>query len=186
MQFVAADWWYDAATGKAESFTDRMFLLKRGEKLRPLFPDAPSNRRTHEWWDEDGKRVWFVDYEGGVLWVDINSSEVRSVWKAPAEWNAPIIHADCNRAGDLLVGDVGTYSWATTSCKLSFFNVKTGKSVDIVSNLPLPRGGAGKYHIHPHPYFCGGDRFICYTTTVHDGRCDVALVPMASLVAATS
>jgi hypothetical protein len=42
-----------------------------------------------------------------------------------------------------------------------------------------------KYHGHPHPRFCGHDRWIAYTTTVR-GQIDVAFTEVAALVAATT
>ena len=37
------------------------------------------------------------------------------------------------------------------------------------------------YHIHPHPQFCGGDRYVCYTTNVL-GMVDIAFAPVETLL----
>jgi hypothetical protein len=70
---------------------------------------------------------------------------------------------------------------------VTFSNTETGREVDIVSVgcMPEPEGGRRRYHVDPHPRFCADDRYICYTTTVQ-GRADVAIVPVAELIALTS
>ena len=55
-------------------------------------------------------------------------------------------------------------------------------NAEIVTRMPQiePR-----YHVHPHSQLCAGGRWIVYTSTVH-GCSDVAVVPMAALLAATT
>jgi hypothetical protein len=70
-------------------------------------------------------------------------------------------------------------------CHVIFFDSVTGKSVEIVNRGPLASHLTRCTHLHPHPQFCLGDRYVCHTTTVHD-RVDVALVPVADLIARTA
>jgi hypothetical protein len=66
-----------------------------------------------------------------------------------------------------------------------FLNRETGQSVRLVDN-PEIRGMVGaRYHIDPHPRFCGSEQFVVFTTTVRN-QVDVALVPTADLIERTS
>jgi len=67
----------------------------------------------------------------------------------------------------------------------AFFNIKTGREINIVSDLPPLNYPRSAYHVHPHPQFCLNDRYICYTTNAL-GTVDVALVSVDELVERTS
>ncbi|MDQ3657679.1 MAG: oligogalacturonate lyase family protein [Chloroflexota bacterium] len=181
LMLIAQDWWHDVVTGEHAYYQDRLWLIRRGEEARPILPDDPSDRRTHEWWGADGRHVWYVDYDRGTERVDVATGERENIWPGGT------CHSYCDRSGRYLVGDIGTYSWARTGCRVAFFNTETGREVDIVSVgcMPEPEGGRRRYHVDPHPRFCADDRYICYTTTIH-GRADVAIVPVAELIALTS
>lgn len=173
---TAQDEWSDAATGKKGTIEDRLWLLRRGEEARPIFSDDPSALRGHEWWDADGLHVWYVRYHRGIERVNILTGECALVW--PGE----VIHAHADRSGQYLVADrvVAPETWS-----VAFFNVRTGRSVDIASRLDPLGEPRARYHVHPHPRFCLNDRYVCYTTNVL-GRVDVAFVPVAELIAKTS
>ena len=68
--------------------------------------------------------------------------------------------------------------------KVVFLNRRTGREAVIVSQAPYASEALRRYHVHPHPQFCPGDRHICYTTTVR-GSIDVALVSVDALLALT-
>lgn len=175
---VAQDGWSDAATGEEGQTQDRLWLLRRGEPIRPITPEAPlpSSLRGHEWWDADGVHVWYVDYHAGTARVNIHTRERRLLWPNGHT------HSHCDRSGRLLVGDVNDNGDAW---RVAFFNIATGREVGVVSKLPTLPFPRRSYHVHPHPRFCVDDRYICYTTNVR-GSVDVAIVPVADLIARTT
>ncbi len=175
---MAQDGWFDPATGKKGTTEDRIWLLRRGEKPRPACPQAPlsSDWRGHEWWDADGLHVWHIDYKRGTEKVHIHTGERTLVWPSGHT------HSHCDRKSQYLVGDI---SPIRDQFRIAFFHIKTGKEINIVSELPLLGYPRSTYHIHPHPQFCLNDRYICYTTNVL-GTVDVALVSVDQLVARTS
>jgi len=175
LMLIAQDFWHDASTGQAGGADDRLWLIRHGEKARPIFPAAPSAMRGHEWWDADGNHIWFIHYQLGVCRVNIHTGEKVVVWP---DRN---LHAHCDRTGSFLVGDMGA---ADDGWRVAFFNRDTGRSVAIVSRMPGAAAAQAKYHVHPHPQFCCGDRCICYTTTVR-GTTDVAVVAVDQLLALT-
>lgn len=154
LQLLAQDWWHDPVTGRRHDYADRLWLIRHGEEARPIFPDDPSNRRTHEWWGADGLHVWYVDYERRTERVQVEIGTRTNVWPGGT------CHSHCDAAGRFIVGDIGTYSWSRTGCRVAFFNTTTGTEIDIVSDLPEPFGSRGRYHVDPHPRFCLDDRYI--------------------------
>ncbi len=177
LALVAQDWWLDVVTGENHPYENRIWLLRRGEKIRPVLSGASSI--SHEWWDPDGKHIWYVDYHNGTEKVDTLSGRITRVWPNGT------CHSHSSANGQYLVGDIGPYSWMKTGCRVAFFNVATRKEVDIVSNLPLPLYPRSAYHIDPHPQFCLNDDLVAYTTTVM-GKVDVALVRTKDLILASS
>jgi hypothetical protein len=174
---LAQDNWNDPTTGETGVLADRIWLLRRGQEARPLFSDASSTNRGHEWWGGDGRHVWYVDYASGVEKVDIKTNERTLVWPG-GMW-----HAHANHEGTLLVADRWTASPPQVA-QVAFFDTRSGREVTIVSHMPAPPAPLEMvaYHLHPHPQFCAGGRFVCYTTTVL-GRVDVAITRTDDLVA---
>ena len=187
---IAQDGWHDAATGAKGDCEDRLWLLRRGEEARPIFPDSPSNMRGHEWWDADGEHVWYIDYRKGTEKVNILTGKFLNVWPAGHT------HSHSDRSGRFLVGDINT---GPDQWRLAFYNIETGVELPIVSSYPVyPSRAPGtalsartlgydrtQYHVHPHPQFCCNDRYIAYTTNVF-GNIDVALVSVEQLIALSS
>jgi hypothetical protein len=176
LMLLAQDWWNDANNGAAGKIQNRMWLLRRGESARPILPDG-SGKQVHEWWDAGGRCVWYVDYRCGTHRVNPGTGEKTCVWPAAT------CHSHADASGRLLVADIGPYQWEK-GCRVAFYNVASGREVNIVSSLPLPPMGRAKYHIDPHPQFVMEDRWIAYTTTV-DGRVTLALTEVAALVEGT-
>jgi hypothetical protein len=177
LMLIAQDGWIDPATGEEGETHDRLWLMRRGEQARPLVPASPlpASLRGHEWWDADGNHVWYIDYRAGTARVDILTGERTLVWPGGHT------HSHCDRAGKYLVGDINV----ADDWRVAFFNITTGKEIDIVSHLPVPSLPRASYHLHPHPRFCLNDRYICYTTNVR-GSIDVALVPVSRLIEQTT
>ena len=176
LMLIAQDFWSDASTGQAGKIDDRMWLIRHGAQAKPIFPQAPSALRGHEWWDCDGQHVWYVHYHVGTRRVNIHTGEDVIVW--PGE----PLHSHSDRTGRYVVGDMshGNDGWRVT-----FFNSTSGRAIDIVSQMPKAAAAQAKYHVHPHPQFCCGDRYIGYTTLVR-GNVEVALAEVDQLIKATA
>lgn len=178
LMMFAHDWWRDLNNGQRYHWKNRIWLAQEGRPAYPLFPTAAGQnvrRHCHEWWSRDGSRVWFVDYDHGTLYYDLDSGEL-----VPA-WANGTCHSHASADDQLLTGDINTYySQPAEPCRVAFYNRRTGKEINIVSALPkqwVPRA----YHPDPHPQFVLDDTFIAYTTWVL-GRLDFALVRVADLL----
>lgn len=184
LQLINQDSWRDVVTGQARGYngaTDqrygynrRMWLLRRGQAAEPIFPEE-TPLHGHEWWDPDGRHVWYVHYGVGTEIVDIQTRARRLVWPSRR-----VSHSHSDRTGRYLVSDV-----CHERLHVSFINLATGREVVIAGDLPPPPPESRCHHVHPHPQFCAGDRYVAYTTTAL-GRVDFALAEVAALVAATS
>jgi hypothetical protein len=154
----------------------RLWLIRRGEKARPILRQ-PVSHSGHEWWDPDGKHVWYVHYGVAVKKVNIATGTEVSYW------DGALSHAYSDHNGRYLVADMMDDP-VVSDCHVAFRDTMTGKEVEIVNLPPLAKGLTQCGHLHPHPQFCQNDKYICHTTTVHD-RVDIALVPTADLIART-
>ncbi len=179
LMLLAQDGWFNAATGEPGVLEDRLWLIRRGEGLRQIYPNSPSVLRGHEWWDPDGVHVWYIDYRKGTEKVNIRTGERFNVWPAGHT------HSHADRTGRLIVGDVNPQHIDFNLWWVAFFNAATGKEIKIVSELPPLPYPRSRYHVHPHPHFCLNDRWIAYTTNVL-GTVDVALVCVEQLIERTS
>ena len=117
-------------------------------------------------------------YGVGVKKVSLATREETLLWPAALSH----AHSDCT--GRYLVAD-RMDSPGNPDCHVLFRDTVTGKEVEIVNRGPLAPHLTKCVHLHPHPQFCLQDRYICYTTTIHD-HVDVALVPVAELIARTA
>lgn len=201
LQLIAQDSYVDPVTGVHQESDNRLWLIRRGERARPIYTagntgavvqghsvhhdkasvalaDGP-RMHGHEWWGADGRMVWFVHYGRGIKRVGLDGLGEELLW--PLEFAS---HAHCDRTGELVVADAQPPQRRDYS-KVRFLNRRTGREVDIVSHMPHPGEDIRRYHVHPHPQFTLGDRLICYTTMVR-GRVEVALASVAELIAATS
>jgi len=187
---VAQDGWRDAATGIPGKTSDRLWTIRRGQSAKPLIPQQPlsSDHRGHEWWDPTGRHVWYIDYRQGTQRVDIQTGKYATLWPHGHT------HSQCDSQGQYLVGDIAE---SPIEWQLGFYNIATSREVPIVSRFPAhpdisatsswslsastPGYNRGNYHMHPHPHFCCGDRYICYTTNVR-GSIDIALTPVQQLI----
>ena len=177
LALIAQDWWIDVASGERHTYDNRIWTIRRGEKAVALLENDA--RIGHEWWSADGQSIWFVHYEHGTERVNLLSGKREIVWSAGT------CHSHASSCGAYLVGDIGTYTWADSGCRVAFYNIETAKEINIASQLPSPMYPRGDYHIDPHPQFLHGDQWVAYTTTVNNAI-SVALVEVSELIAATS
>lgn len=201
----AQDFYSHSLTGKVERYENRMWLIREGEKAAPVFSDEwarqqrgyhgttfnahtpqagamqvsdPRAMHGHEWWAGDGVGIYYVHYGQGVERVSLDNRTPVMIWPLKT-----ISHAHATAKGDYLVGDNQPQQDLTDS-RVVFFNPKSGREINIVSDLPRVPAALKSYHLDPHPQFCLGDRMICYTTTIL-GRMDVAFTPVEALIQAT-
>jgi hypothetical protein len=181
LQLIAHEYWQDGErTGKTwngDTPYHRIWLARRGRKIEPLL-NEPVSHSGHEWWSADGQSIYYLHYGFGVKKVDLATREETLVWPGH------LSHAHCDRTGRYFVADRMDEP-GNPDCHVLFRDTVTGKAVEIVNRGPLAPGLTRCTHLHPHPQFCLHDRYVCYTTTVHD-RVDVALVPVADLIALTA
>lgn len=173
-QMFAYEYWQDHCTEPFDGLRPyhRLWRIRRGEKAEPILRE-PVSHSGHEWWDADGKSIWYVHYGVGVKKVDLRTRGERNLWPGH------LSHAHSDRTGTCLVADL-MGDPVVCDCHVAFRNLETGHEVEIVNRPPLPAAATQCVHLHPHPQFCLDDKYICHTTTVH-GRVDVALVPVAPL-----
>lgn len=179
LQIFAHEYWQDHS---AESFNalfpyHRIWIIRRGEDAEPLL-NAPVSHSGHEWWDASGRHIWYLHYGVGIKKVSLATRQEVLVWPGA------LSHAHSDRTSRYLVADCMD-SPSNPDCHVVFRNTITGKEVEIIHRGPLASGLTQCTHLHPHPQFCLNDRYICYTTIVHD-RVDVALVSVADLIERTS
>ncbi len=168
----------DQITGLRFPIVDRMWLIRRGEEPRPVF-DTPTVV-THEWWDADGEHVWCIK-GGQATWrVNIKTQEIENL-----EWPQGAWHSHNHSSGKYVVGDTNTHFYRGCPSTVRFLNRETGHDVRVVDNPEMPGITGSRYHIDPHPRFCGSDQYVCFTTTVR-GEVDFAVVPTADLIDRTT
>ncbi|PAW77810.1 MAG: hypothetical protein B9S32_09410 [Verrucomicrobia bacterium Tous-C9LFEB] len=205
LQLFAQDFYANSLTGKVTRYENRMWLIREGEKAVPVFSDEwarqyhgyrgttfnahtpqagalqvsdPRAMHGHEWWAADGTGIYYVHYGQGVERVSLADRKPVMIWPLKT-----ISHAHATMQGDYLVGDNQPQQDLADS-RVVFFNPKSGREINIVSDLPRVPAELKSYHLDPHPQFCLGDQMICYTTTIL-GRMDVAFTPVDALIEAT-
>lgn len=185
----------DHFLGKADGAFHPIRYNEKGEFMRlwtvqrdggeTMYPPLDGQRATHEWWSADGRKIYYCKYtmeagNNGVSRIDLDTGAHEVVAPVRA-W-----HAFSSRDESYLVFDENEVFYRGTPSKVGLYNVSTGKSIYIVSNNPAlaPRSQPSSYHLDPHPQLVGDERYVAFTTSVL-GRADVALAPVAPLLAAT-
>ncbi len=171
LMLIAQDGWNHAATGQKHDYTHRMWLLSRDGACEPIYPQ-PTPLHGHEWWDPSSQKVWYINYGVGVECVDLKTRQHDLVW------GGDISHAHASREGLRLVGDHFRKDGSGLA-EVRFFDVASRKETAIVSAMPDLSTTRKLYHIHPHPRFCVGDRFVCYTSAVRN-QIDVAVAEVGA------
>lgn len=176
VQMFAHEFWQDHEPFDGDLPYHRLWMIRKGGAGRPILKE-PVSHSGHEWWDPDGKHVWYVHYGVGVKRVKVATGAEEMMWPGA------LSHAFSDYTGRYLVADLMADP-VVSDCHVAFRDTVTGKVVEIVNRPPLSEGLTQCVHLHPHPQFCLKDRYICHTTTVHD-RVDVSLVPTVDLIART-
>ncbi len=168
----------DPITGLRIPITDRMHLIRRGEKPRPVFEEPTIV--THEWWDNDGKTVWCCARNNEAWRVDIESGKVVRV-----EWPEHCWHAHNTLDNAYMVCDSNEKFYRGCPSRVYFKTMKTGRDIKIADNPEMTGVTGAAYHIDPHPRFCGKDEYITFTVTIRD-EVDLAIARTADLAELTS
>jgi hypothetical protein len=168
----------DQITGLRFGIEDRLWLIRRNESSKPIFPQP--TRLTHEWWDADGQHVWCIRGREGVWRVDIDTCEVEAILWLGGTW-----HSHCTKDGMYLVGDANERFYRGCPSTVNFLNRKTQRELHILSNPEMFGITGSNYHIDPHPRFCCLEQYVVFTTTVR-GEVDLAIVPSKDLIDRTS
>lgn len=178
VQMFAHEYWQDHIYDRFDHDLPyhRLWVIRRGEKARPIL-QRPVSHSGHEWWDPDGKHIWYVHYGVAIKKVDVATGREQSFW------DAALSHGYSDATGRYLVADLMADP-VISDCRVAFRDTVTGREVEIVNRPPLDAKLLQCGHLHPHPQFCCQDRYICHTTTVHD-RVDLALVATDDLKART-
>ncbi|MFA6961754.1 MAG: hypothetical protein WC205_13450 [Opitutaceae bacterium] len=204
LQLIAQDNFVHPLTGEINSLANRLWLIRRNEKARPVYsreipmksevfvqnghyenerPSRVHDERImhgHEWWSADGQYIWYVHYGVGVERIPAYGAPVADlIWPLNH-----VSHGHADESGKLVVVDCLPPDRPEEG-RVAFYNRETGRKINIVSLIPYPDDRQQSYHVHAHPQFCGGDRYICYTTTVLGGI-DVAFTLVDELVDKTS
>lgn len=167
----------DPITGLNFPITNRLWLMRRGEKPRPILREPLWV--THEWWDPDGAHVWCV--WGNETWrVETRSGDVEKILFPHHCW-----HSHSSQQGEYIIGDSNVKFYRGCPSSVHFLNRKTGRLVKIIDNPAMEDYVGGHYHIDPHPRFSCGDQVGVFTTTVR-GAVDLAVVPVQDLIERTS
>jgi hypothetical protein len=173
----AYEYWQDHEPFDHDKPYHRLWFIRKGEKARPIL-NAPVSHSGHEWWDSDGKHVWYVHYGVGIKKVDL-ATGIETM-----KWPGALSHGYSDQTGRWLVADKMADP-VISDCHVVFRDTVTDKEVELVNRPPLADHLTQCTHLHPHPQFCCRDRYICHTTTIHD-RVDVVLVPVGPLIAETA
>lgn len=173
VQMLAHEYWQDNNPFDHDLPYHRLWLIRKGEKIRPILK-APVSHSGHEWWDPDGSHVWYVHYGVGIKKVEVATGAETMIWPGA------LSHGHSDQTGRYLIAD-RMDDPKVCDCHVIFCDTATGREIELVNRPPLAAHLTQCTHLHPHPQFCLGDRYICHTTTIHD-RVDVALVPTSSLI----
>jgi len=178
---LAMDHYYDAISGRRYHYDNRIWLLNTaGTQFETLTPDCIGSHLKgdcHEWWSPDGKVCW-VNYEQGVYEMDLTNRTKTLVW------GRPLCHAQCDHQRELWVADDSPYFWKTRPCAVRFYQRSSKREIDIASGMPEPTVQRSWYHIDPHPQFSPKDDAVIYTTTVNQGRTQLAICPVENILKA--
>lgn len=183
LALLAWDWATDPVSGDLYKSDNRLWLMRRGKPIAPLFPE-PVNC-THEWWDRDGEHVWFVGHPRPLRTPDGREAD-NAAWRVRlsdlrlermCDW---FWHAHDSPCGRYIVGDRRGEMYRGTPSSVHLVDRANRREVAIISRNPEHITPGRQYHIDPHPRFSECGRFITHTTTVR-GQVDVAVTRLCDI-----
>ena len=187
----AMEFWNDITTGirhvierDENNQLKRLWTIKKGEE--PVCHKPLYNEASHEWWSDDGRRIYYCDKDRGVCYVDYFSGERSCVVPLPARHAQTTSDQSLFCYDNFLYEQGGTKWFRGCATSASFYNPKTGRGKDIITrNPPLyaPEEPC-VYHIDPHPRFVFNDTFIQHTVTV-TGKCSLGFTKTSDMVKLT-
>ncbi|WP_232767587.1 hypothetical protein [Geminisphaera colitermitum] len=146
----------------------------------------PRQMHGHEWWSADGDYIYYVHYQTGIERTPLATAGTTAACPELVWPHRTVSHAHTSPCGNYLVLDALPPD-ATDMHHVRFVNLRTRRSVDIVSQMPAPPSALRSYHLHPHPQFCGPrGEYVCYTMIQQGRGGDVAFVRVSDLVVATT
>ena len=189
----AYDGWSDMANGEKHRIPfdergnyQRLWVLA-ADGGRRMYP-AMHNYATHEWWSDDGKKIYYCCDNHGIYGVNIETGEDITILEGVDPW-----HSHCTRDESLFVYDekkLERYDgkwYRGCPAALHFLNRRTGKLLTIISEMPenefTPQHQTA-YHIDPHPRFSENEKYVIFSTT-ELGGCDLAVAVVDELLEMT-
>ena len=164
-------------------FWPRIWHLHRNGRLEFQPARRCDEEPTHETWASDGKGHYWCSKPFGVWYQDLATANQMQLSPLVAEH--PNVSEDLN----YVVFDQKPKGWWRGSPqRIGFYNRKTGRHAWIyaTSAALCPRSRESRLHPDGHPQFCGNDRYVVCTLDRADGRMDIIVTPVKSLVDATT
>ena len=190
LALCAYDYWNDLADGKqyvipcdANGIYQRLWTVA-ADGTRKTYPPM-NNHATHEWWSEDGEKIYYCSDGYGIYAIDLASGRDITILDNIAPW-----HAHTTKDEQYFVFDevkterFGGKWFRGCPAAVNFFNRASGKCIKIVSEMP-ENGHSPKnqnnYHIDPHPRFTENGKYIVFSTS-ELGGCDLAIAYVDHLI----
>lgn len=147
---------------------------------------APNNNfASHEWWSADGKKLYYVNFNG-IQRLNIETGEHINIHECNP-WHAFSSIDESFYVYDEVLLEEGKQWYRGCPAKVKFYNSTTDKEIEIVSSMPSNEYSPSnqcEYHIDPHPRFVMNEKYVLFTTSELGGA-DVALVNTAQLLKKT-
>lgn len=186
LMLIAQDYYDHRAGGKTTrvGVTNRTWLLRSDGETQPLLSDREGAYNSHEWWDANGRDIWFTDRKGvalpqaGTGRIDITTGKTTLVWPGAADIS------ESDRSQRYLVGD-NYKEWSLGKpVRIDFYDAQTRGKIGIATSLPVPVDEDQQHH-QPNGHFECNDTWIAYTTDVQ-GKLTLALTPVEPLKVAVA
>ncbi len=186
----AYDHYMDYVTGELCSIPcdengvyQRLWTVTRDGVKTNYPPDH--NYATHEWWSADGEKIYYVN-EYGIHRIHLTTGEHINIHPSHP-WHAYSSRDESFYVYDEVVYDKYDKWYRGCPAKVTFYDAKTDKEIDIVSYMPandFTPDNPCDYHIDPHPRITDNEKYIVFTTT-ELGGVDLAVVSVKSLLEKT-
>lgn len=185
----AYDHYADCVTGEActipydeNGVYQRLWTVTRDGKATNYPPN--NNYATHEWWSADGDKIYYVN-EYGIQRIHLVTGEHENLHPS-RPWHAFSSKDESFYVYDEVLFEDYDFWYRGCPAKVTFWDRKTDKEIDIVSRMPAygTPDNPCNYHIDPHPRMTDNEKYIVFTTTT-EGSVDLAIVPVAELLKRT-